>query len=175
MSLYRLDQITPRLGQEVWIAPNATLIGDIRLEDRASVWFNAVLRGDNDPICIGPETNIQDGSILHTDAGIPLQLGARVTVGHQVMLHGCTVGDGSLIGIGSILLNRCSIGKHCIVGANTLIPEGKTFPDRVLIVGSPGKVVRELSDEDVARLEKSAAHYVANARRYRLGLQAIAP
>ena len=170
MSLYRLDTIAPQLGQDVWIAPNATVIGDIRLADRASVWFNAVLRGDNDPIFIGAETNIQDGSILHTDKDVPMSIGARVTVGHKVMLHGCTVGDGCLIGIGSILLNRCQIGAHSIVGANTLIPEGKVFPERVLIVGSPGKVVRELTDDEVARLEKSAAHYVQNARRYRLGL-----
>ncbi len=170
MNLYRLGQITPQLGQDVWIAPNATVIGDIRLADRASVWFNTVLRGDNDPIFIGTETNIQDNSVLHTDAGIPMHIGDRVTVGHQVMLHGCTIGDGSLIGIGSVLLNRCQIGRQSIVGANTLIPEGKIFPDRVLIVGSPGKVIRELTDEEVARLEKSAAHYVANARRYRTEL-----
>jgi carbonic anhydrase/acetyltransferase-like protein (isoleucine patch superfamily) len=126
-----------------------------------------VLRGDNDPISIGENSNIQDGSVLHTDDGVPLTIGRDVTVGHLVMLHGCTVGDGSLIGIGSIVLNRAVIGKNCIVGANTLIPEGKVFPDRVLIVGSPGKVVRELSDAEVAKLQKSAAHYVDNARRYR--------
>ncbi len=170
MSGYRLDALTPQLDREVWVAPNATVIGDVHLGERASVWFNAVLRGDNEPICIGAETNLQDGAILHTDAGIPMSIGARVTVGHKVVLHGCNVGDGCLIGIGSILLNRCRIGAHCLVGANTLIPEGKVFPDRVLILGSPGKVVRELSDEEVARLEKSAAHYVQNARRYRLGL-----
>jgi carbonic anhydrase/acetyltransferase-like protein (isoleucine patch superfamily) len=143
------------------------VIGDVRLAARASIWWNAVLRGDNDPICIGENSNVQDGSVLHTDEGVPLTLGANVTVGHLVMLHGCTIGDGSLIGIGSIVLNRAAIGRHSIVGANTLIPEGKAFPERVLIVGSPGKVVRELSDEEVARLLLAAQGYVANARRYR--------
>lgn len=170
MSLYRLGDKTPWLGTDVWIAPNASIIGDVRLEEHASVWFNAVLRGDNDTIHIGAETNIQDGSILHTDSGIPMSIGKRVTVGHKVMLHGCTVGDGCLIGIGSILLNRSNIGARSIVGANTLIPEGKVFPERVLILGSPGKVIRELTDEEVERLEKSAAHYVENSRRYRLGM-----
>ncbi|MBP7488663.1 MAG: gamma carbonic anhydrase family protein, partial [Azospira sp.] len=134
--------------------------------DNVSIWWNAVLRGDNDPIHIGANSNIQDGSVLHTDEGVPMHIGANVTVGHMVMLHGCTVGDNSLIGIGSVILNRAVIGKHSIVGANTLIPEGKVFPDGVLIVGSPGKVVRELSEEEKARLQKSADHYVDNARRY---------
>lgn len=167
MSIFTLADKRPQLGANVWIAPNATVIGDVRLADNASVWWNAVLRGDNDPIHIGANTNIQDGSVLHTDEGIPMHIGADVTVGHMVVLHGCSIGDGSLIGIGSVVLNRAVIGKSCIVGANTLIPEGKVFPDRVLIVGSPGKVVRELSDEEVARLKKSAAHYVSNAGRYR--------
>lgn len=167
MALYELGEKKPQLGSDAWIAPNATVIGDVRLGANASIWWNAVLRGDNDPISIGDNSNIQDGSVLHTDEGVPLTIGRDVTVGHLVMLHGCTVGDGSLIGIGSIVLNRAVIGKNCIVGANTLIPEGKVFPDRVLIVGSPGKVVRELSDEEVAKLQKSAAHYVDNARRYR--------
>ncbi|MDR1351137.1 MAG: gamma carbonic anhydrase family protein [Zoogloeaceae bacterium] len=170
MTLYRLDQLTPQLGKDVWIAPNASVIGDVRLADRASVWFNAVLRGDNDPIIIGADSNIQDGSALHTDTGFPLVVGARVTVGHQVILHSCAVGDGSLIGMGAVLLNRCRIGQHSIVGAHALIPEGREFPDRVLIVGSPGKVARELTDAEVARLEHSAAHYVENARRYRQAL-----
>lgn len=167
MPVFALGDKRPQLGARVWVAPNATVIGNIRLADDASVWWNAVLRGDNDPIHIGAGTNIQDGSVLHTDEGVPMHIGANVTVGHLVMLHGCTVGDGSLIGIGSVVLNRAVIGQSCIVGANTLIPEGKVFPDRVLIVGSPGKVVRELTDEEVARLQKSAAHYVANAARYR--------
>ena len=173
MSLFRLGDKQPQLGENAWVAPNATVIGDVRLGANASIWWNATLRGDNDPIHIGANTNIQDGSVLHTDEGIPMHIGANVTVGHLVMLHGCTVGDGSLIGIGSVVLNRAVIGKGCIVGANTLIPEGKVFPDRVLIVGSPGKVVRELSDDDVAKLQQSAAHYVDNARRYRTTLTPI--
>ena len=172
MPLFQLPGKTPQLDASAWVAPNATVIGDVRLGANASIWWNATLRGDNDPIHIGANSNIQDGSVLHTDEGVPLHIGANVTVGHLVMLHGCTIGDGSLIGIGSVILNRAVIGKGCIVGANTLIPEGKVFPDKVLIVGSPGKVVRELSDDDVARLKASAAHYVDNARRYRTTLSA---
>ncbi len=166
MPIYKIDQKTPQIAASAWVAPNATVIGDARLGDNVSIWWNAVLRGDNDPIHIGANSNIQDGSVLHTDEGVPMHIGANVTVGHMVMLHGCTVGDNSLIGIGSVILNRAVIGKHSIVGANTLIPEGKVFPDGVLIVGSPGKVVRELSEEERARLQKSADHYVDNARRY---------
>ena len=167
MSVYLIGDKKPKISASAWVAPNATVIGDVRLAAGSSIWWNAVLRGDNDPISIGENSNIQDGSVLHTDEGVPMNIGANVTVGHLVMLHGCTVGDGSLIGIGSIILNRAVIGRGSIVGANTLIPEGKTYPDRVLIVGSPGKVVRELNDEEVARLLGSAAHYVDNARRYR--------
>ncbi len=170
MPIFSLGEKTPQLGAGVWVAPNATVIGDVRLAANVSIWWNAVLRGDNDPISIGANSNIQDGSVLHTDEGVPMTLGSDVTVGHLVMLHGCTVGDGSLIGIGSVVLNRAVIGKGCIVGANTLIPEGKAYPDRVLIVGSPGRVIRELSDEDVLRLKASAAHYVDNAARYRKSL-----
>ncbi|BBN87512.1 gamma carbonic anhydrase family protein [Azospira sp. I09] len=166
MPIYKIDQKTPQIAASAWVAPNATVIGDARLGDNVSIWWNAVLRGDNDPIHIGANSNIQDGSVLHTDEGVPMHIGANVTVGHMVMLHGCTLGDNSLIGIGSVILNRAVIGKHSIVGANTLIPEGKVFPDGVLIVGSPGKVVRELSEEEKARLQKSADHYVDNARRY---------
>lgn len=173
MSLFLLGEKRPQIDPSAWIAPNATVIGDVRLAANASIWWNAVLRGDNDPISIGENSNIQDGSVLHTDEGVPMTIGANVTVGHLVMLHGCTVGDGSLIGIGSIVLNRAVIGRSSIVGANTLIPEGKTYPDRVLIVGSPGKVVRELTDEEVARLQASAMHYVDNARRYQRQLQAL--
>ncbi len=174
MSVFSLGEKRPQIDASAWIAPNATVIGDIRLAANVSIWWNAVLRGDNDPVSIGENSNIQDGSVLHTDDGVPMNIGANVTVGHLVMLHGCTVGDGSLIGIGSIVLNRAVIGRGSIVGANTLIPEGKVYPDRVLIVGSPGKVVRELSDEEVARLQGSAAHYVENARRYQRQLQALA-
>lgn len=166
MSVYVLGDKRPQLDPTVWIAPNATVIGDVRLAKNVSIWWNAVLRGDNDPITIGENTNIQDGSVLHTDEGVPLTLGANVTVGHLVMLHGCTVGDNSLIGIGSIILNGAKVGRNSIVGANTLIPEGKEYPDGVLIVGSPGKVVRELPPEAFARLAASAQHYVGNATRY---------
>lgn len=173
MPIYKIDQKTPQIAASAWVAPNATVIGDARLGDNVSIWWNAVLRGDNDPIHIGANSNIQDGSVLHTDEGVPMHIGANVTVGHMVMLHGCTVGDNSLIGIGSVILNRAVIGKHSIVGANSLIPEGKVFPDGVLIVGSPGKVVRELSEEEKARLQKSADHYVDNARRYAKKLEAL--
>ena len=171
MAIYSIGDRHPMLGRDVWIAPNATIIGDVRLGDNASVWWNAVLRGDNDTIAIGAGSNIQDGSVLHADAGVPLTLGASVTVGHLVMLHGCTVGDESLIGIKTVILNRAVIGRHCIIGANSLIPEGKVIPERSLVVGSPGKVVRQLSDEEVARLQRSAQGYVANAQRYRTGLR----
>ena len=173
MPIYSLGEKQPQLGDDAWVAPNATVIGDVHLGAKASIWWNATLRGDNDPIHIGENSNIQDGSVLHTDEGVPMHIGANVTVGHLVMLHGCTVGDGSLIGIGSIVLNGAVIGKNSIVGANTLIPEGKTYPDRVLIVGSPGKVVRELSDEEVGRLSHAADHYVNNARRYRTTLKPV--
>lgn len=173
MSIFKLGDKTPQIDTSAWVAPNATVIGDIRLAANTSIWWNATLRGDNDPITIGENTNIQDGSVLHTDEGIPMSIGANVTVGHLVMLHGCTVGEGSLIGIGSVVLNRAVIGKNCIVGANSLIPEGKVYPDRSLIVGSPGKVVRELTDDEVAKLQKSAAHYVNNAQRYRTTLEPV--
>ena len=166
MPLFRLGEKQPQLGENAWVAPNATVIGDVHLGANASIWWNATVRGDNDPIHIGDNSNIQDGSVLHTDEGVPMHIGADVTVGHLVMLHGCTIGDGSLIGIGSVILNRAVIGKGCVVGANTLIPEGKVFPDQVLIVGSPGKVVRELTADEVIHLKHAAAHYVANARRY---------
>jgi carbonic anhydrase/acetyltransferase-like protein (isoleucine patch superfamily) len=174
MPVYSIGNKTPQLSASHWIAPNATVIGDVRLGANVSIWWNAVLRGDNDPIAIGDHSNIQDGSVLHTDEGVPMNIGKNVTIGHLVMLHGCTVGDNSLIGIGSVVLNRAVIGKNSIVGANTLIPEGKVFPDGVLIVGSPGKVVRELSPEQIAALQHSAEHYVANAQRYATTLKVIA-
>lgn len=140
------------------------------LEEDASVWFNVVIRGDNDPIVIGPETNIQDGAVLHTDEGVPMRLGRGITVGHKAMLHGCTVGDYSLIGINAVVLNRAKIGSHCIIGANCLVPEGREIPDGSLVMGIPGKVVRTLTAEERAGLERSARHYVDNARRYRAEL-----
>lgn len=174
MPIYRLGEKIPQLAASVWVAPNATVIGDVRLATNVSIWWNAVLRGDNDPIVIGENTNIQDGSVLHTDVGEPLTLGRDITVGHKVMLHGCTVGDGSLIGMGSIILNGAVIGKQCLIGAGTLIPEGKVIPDRSLVVGSPGRVIRELSDAQLIMLANSAVHYVENAERYRRTLGATA-
>ncbi len=159
-------------GAHHYIATNATVIGSVVLEDEASVWFNTVIRGDNDVITVGARSNVQDGSVLHTDAGIHLTIGAEVSIGHQAMLHGCTIGDGSLIGIKALILNDAVIGRECLVGANTLITEGKTIPDRSLVLGSPGKVVRTLSAAEVAQLRAIAAHYVDNARRY---LRDLAP
>ena len=175
MAIYHLAGRSPLIDPTAWIAPNATVIGDVRLAAGASIWWNAVLRGDNDTIAIGENTNVQDGSVLHTDEGVPLNLGRDVTVGHMVMLHGCTIGDGSLIGIGAIVLNRAVIGANCLIGANSLIPEGKVIPARSLVLGSPGKVVRELGDEEVARLLAGAGHYVDNGRRYRDQLQENQP
>jgi carbonic anhydrase/acetyltransferase-like protein (isoleucine patch superfamily) len=173
MPVYRLGDKCPQLDPQSWVASNATIIGDVHLARNASLWWSVTVRGDNALISIGENSNIQDGSVLHTDDGISLNIGRNVTVGHLVMLHGCTIGDGSLIGIGSVLLNRCVIGKNCIVGANTLIPEGKLVPDRSLIVGSPGRVVRQLSDEEIALLERSAAHYVNNWQRYQTELESV--
>ncbi len=161
------------IGSGHYIAPNATVIGDVVLESESSVWFNVVIRGDSDTITVGSRSNIQDGSVLHTDAGVRLTLGASVSVGHLVMLHGCTIGEGSLIGIKAVILNGAQVGRDCLVGANTLIGEGKTIPDRSLVLGSPGKVVRTLDDDEVARIRGIADHYVVNARRYRTDFRAI--
>ena len=163
---YRLGESRGQTHPQSGVAPGATLIGKIRLDAGANVWFGAVLRGDNELIHIGENSNVQDGSVLHTDMGHPLTLGTGVTVGHNAMLHGCTVDDYSLIGINAVILNGAQIGKYCIIGANTLIPEGKIIPDGSLVVGSPGKVVRELTDEQKKMLEASAEHYVQNAQRY---------
>jgi carbonic anhydrase/acetyltransferase-like protein (isoleucine patch superfamily) len=168
---YRLGESRVEAHPQSWVAPNATLVGKIRLDAGASVWFGAVLRGDNELIHIGENSNVQDGSVMHTDMGHPLTLGTGVTVGHNAMLHGCTVGDYSLIGINAVVLNGARIGKHCIIGANTLIAEGKEIPDGSLVVGSPGKVVRELTEEQKKMLEASAAHYVHNAQRYARDLE----
>ena len=149
-----------------WTAPGATLVGKVRLDAGASVWFGAVLRGDNELIHIGENSNVQDGTVMHTDMGFPLTIGRSVTIGHNAMLHGCSVGDFSLIGINAVVLNGAKIGKYCIIGANTLIPEGKEIPDGSLVMGSPGKVVRELTEQQKKMLEASAAHYVHNAQRY---------
>jgi carbonic anhydrase/acetyltransferase-like protein (isoleucine patch superfamily) len=167
MPCYRIGDNAPILDNDAWIADNATLIGDITLGAHASIWWNAVLRGDKDSIIIGARSNIQDGSVLHVDPGAPLCVGTNVTVGHMVMLHGCTIGDGALIGIKSVILNHAVIGPNCLIGANSLIPEGKVIPERSLVMGSPGKIVRELTDEEVQRLLVSAESYVENAKRYR--------
>ncbi|MFJ4141539.1 gamma carbonic anhydrase family protein [Pseudomonas sp. NPDC089734] len=163
---YRLGDARVQTDPQSWVAPNAVLIGKVKLEAGASVWFNAVLRGDNELIHIGENSNVQDGTVMHTDMGSPLEIGKGVTIGHNVMLHGCSVDDYSLIGINSVILNGAKIGKYCIIGANSLIGEGKVIPDGSLVMGSPGKVVRELTDVQKKMLEASAAHYVHNARRY---------
>jgi carbonic anhydrase/acetyltransferase-like protein (isoleucine patch superfamily) len=152
---------------DFWIADSASVIGSVVLEHNVSVWFNAVVRGDNDVVFLGEGSNVQDGCVLHTDEGVKLTIGRNVTVGHQVMLHGCTVGDGSLIGIKATVLNNARIGKHCLIGAHALITEGKEIPDRSLVVGSPGRVVRQLTDEEVQYLEWNAEHYRKNLQRYK--------
>jgi carbonic anhydrase/acetyltransferase-like protein (isoleucine patch superfamily) len=155
---------------DYWIAPNATVIGSVVLENNASVWFNVLIRGDNDLITIGENSQVQDGSVLHADPGFPLTLGRNVSIGHMVMLHGCSIGDGSLIGIKSVVMNGAVIGKNCLIGANTLITEGKTIPEGSLVLGSPGKVVRQLSPAEIARINATADHYVTNFKRYKAGL-----
>ncbi|SDX71002.1 gamma carbonic anhydrase family protein [Marinobacter mobilis] len=172
--LYELPDRSPEFrGEGQFVADNATVIGSVVLEAHSSVWFNVVIRGDNDLITIGPESNVQDGSVLHTDSGVRLTLGRGVTVGHKAMLHGCDVGDYSLIGINAVVLNGAKIGKHCLIGANTLIPEGMVIPDGSLVIGSPGKVKKELSDGQKKMLELSAGHYVENAARYLMGLKRV--
>lgn len=163
---YRLGDARVQTHPDSWTAPTATLIGKVRLEAGANVWFGAVLRGDNELIHIGENSNVQDGTVMHTDMGSPLTIGKGVTIGHNAMLHGCSVDDYSLIGINSVILNGAKIGKHCIIGANSLIGEGKVIPDGSLVMGSPGRVVRELTDAQKTMLEASAAHYVQNAQRY---------
>ena len=172
MPLYSIDDVAPSVDPTAWVAPSADLIGDVRLGNRCSVWFGAVIRADNTPIILGDETNFQDGAIGHSDPGAPLTLGARVTVGHQAILHGCTVEDEALIGMGARILNGAVIGRQCIVGAGALVTEGKTFEPRSLIVGSPARAVRQLGEEQVALLRLSAAHYAEKAARYAVGLKA---
>ncbi|MBW8076649.1 MAG: gamma carbonic anhydrase family protein [Gallionella sp.] len=171
---YRLGTRIPQLiGAGHFIADNAAVIGSVTLESHASVWFGAVLRGDNEPLHIGANSNIQDGAVLHTDMGAPLTIAANVTVGHQAMLHGCSVGEGSLIGIKAVILNHAVIGKNCLIGANALVTEGKVIPDNSLVIGSPGKVVRTLSKEEIAAMHANTAHYVENAAHYLAELEAI--
>jgi carbonic anhydrase/acetyltransferase-like protein (isoleucine patch superfamily) len=171
--LYALGDKVPEVHESCFVADNAQLMGSVVLEEDVSVWFGVVMRGDNDPLVIGAQSNIQDNTVIHTDHGVPVRVGRGVTVGHQCMLHGCTIGDYSLIGIGAIVLNGAKIGKHCLIGAGALITENKVIPDRSLVMGSPGKVVRQISDEQALVLEASAAHYVENAKRFRRDLRRI--
>jgi carbonic anhydrase/acetyltransferase-like protein (isoleucine patch superfamily) len=171
MPLYALDDLAPTLAETAWVAPSADLIGDVRLGNHCSVWFGAVIRADNTPIIIGDESNIQDGAIGHSDPDAPLIIGARVTVGHQAVLHGCTVEDEALIGMGARVLNGAVIASQCIVGAGALVTEGKTFAPRSLIVGSPARAIRTLSDEQVEMLRMSAAHYAEKAAHYARALR----
>ena len=173
MAIYELDAVAPRLAETAWVADSAQVMGNVELGDDASVWFGTVIRGDTEVIRIGKRTNIQDASVLHADVGKPLTIGDDVTVGHKVMLHGCTIGDGSLIGIGAVVLNGARIGKGCLVGAGALVTEDKEFPDGSMIIGSPAKVVRELNAEQREGLLMSAAHYVDNARRFKTGLHKL--
>ncbi len=175
MAVYALGESVPQLPENgaYWIAPDARVIGDVVLHRNASVWYGCVVRGDTDRIEIGEDSNVQDLSVLHTDHGIKLKIGKGVTVGHQVMLHGCEIGDNSLIGIGAIVLNRAKIGQNCIIGAHALIPEGKEIPDNSLVVGAPGKVIRTLDDDTAAMLKLSAQHYVENSQRHRTELREI--
>lgn len=165
-----LDGIHPELDPSCWIAPSATVIGRVEMAAQSSAWFNTVIRADNDLIRIGARSNIQDGAVLHTDAGVQLLIGEDVTVGHLAMLHGCTIGDGSLIGINAVILNHAVIGRGCLIGANSFIPEGKVIPDFSVVMGSPGKVVRTLDETAVARLLGSASNYVKQSARYRAAL-----
>lgn len=175
MPVYAIGDRKPVLPAEgeYWIAPNAEVMGHVKLEKNASVWFGAVLRGDNELITVGENSNVQDGSVLHTDPGSPLTIERDVTIGHMVMLHGCTIGAGSLVGIGSIILNNAKIGKGCLIGANTLIAEGKEIPDYSMVLGSPGKIVRTLEKEMSEALRLSADHYVENWKKYAAGLKRI--
>ncbi len=175
MPIYALDEVVPELpdDKDFWIAPDANVIGKVRLHKGASIWFGCVLRGDNEWITIGENSNIQDLTVIHTDPGAPVTVGANVTVGHRVILHGAEIGEGSLVGMGSIVLNRAKIGKNCLIGAGSLIPEGKEYPDNTLIVGLPARVVKELSPQHFAILKMSGEVYVHNHRRFRDGLKRV--
>ena len=175
MPLYMLDGIAPTLPQadRYWVAPDAQIIGNVWLAEDASVWFGSVLRGDNERISVGTRANVQDGCLLHTDMGYPMEIGADCSIGHRAVLHGCTIGANSLVGMGAILLNGVKIGRNCLVGANSLLTEGKIFPDNSLILGSPARVIRSIDEAMAAQLSENAAHYVANWRRYARGLEPL--
>jgi carbonic anhydrase/acetyltransferase-like protein (isoleucine patch superfamily) len=174
MAIYELDGAAPRIAESAWVADSARVMGNVEVGDEASIWFGVVIRGDTETIRIGRRSNIQDTSVLHADIGMPLTVGEDVTVGHKVMLHGCTIGDGSLIGIGAVVLNGAKIGKGCLVGAGALVTEGKEFPDGSMILGSPARVIRQLTPEQLEGLRLSAHHYVENANRFRTSLKKIA-
>lgn len=173
MTRYRLGNKTPNIDETAYVAAEAVVIGDVHLARNTSVWAGAVLRGDNEPIVVGEGSNVQEGAVMHTDPGCPLTVGRGVTIGHQAMLHGCTVGDGSLIGIQSVILNNAVIGRECLVGAGAVVTEGKVFPDRSLILGAPAKVVRTLTDEDVAGLTRNAGNYVERRGLFKSELEAL--
>jgi carbonic anhydrase/acetyltransferase-like protein (isoleucine patch superfamily) len=168
---YSLDGVAPELGQGVWIAPSASVIGKVVLEDAANVWFGAVLRGDTEVIWVGAGSNVQDNAVLHTDTGYPLLIGANCTIGHSAILHGCTIGEGSLVGMGATILNGAKIGKGCMIGAGALVTEGKEIPDGMLVIGRPAVMKRVLSAEELEKVLGGAAHYRANAARYAAGLK----
>ena len=171
--IYTLDGRKPTFKGEYFVAENAAVIGSVVMEPNSSVWWNVTVRGDNDVIMIGENVNVQDGAVIHTDSGVPVTLGRNVSVGHLVMLHGCTIGENSLIGIGAIILNRAVVGKNCLVGAGALIPEGKVIPDGSLVLGTPGRVTRRLTPEEIAMNTWIAEHYVERAARYRQGLKPV--
>ena len=175
MAIYELDGQKPDLPESgnYWVADNAQVMGNVILKENASVWYGAIVRGDNDPITIGENTNIQDGSVLHTDVGCPLTIGRNVTIGHMVMLHGCTIGEETLIGIGSTILNKARIGKNCIIGAHALIPEGKEIPDNSLVMGAPGKIIKQVSEQQAQVIKMSAVHYVENWKRHAASLKRL--
>jgi carbonic anhydrase/acetyltransferase-like protein (isoleucine patch superfamily) len=173
MATYQLDDFAPHIHSTAWIAESAVIIGDAHIGPDASVWSQAVIRADNAPITIGSGSNVQEAAVLHTDPGLPLTIGKNVTIGHQAMLHGCTIGDGSLIGIQAVVLNGASVGKNSLVGAGALITEGKTFEDGVLIIGSPARVARKLRDEEILKLQQSSEVYVKRAAHYRTALKRI--
>jgi carbonic anhydrase/acetyltransferase-like protein (isoleucine patch superfamily) len=166
--IYEFENNTPTLDKDSWVASNAVLIGRVILKKDANVWFNVVLRGDIETITIGEGSNVQDGSIFHTDPGCPITLGKNVTVGHMVMLHGCEIADDCLIGIGSTILNKTKIGKNCIIGANALVTENKVIPERSLVLGSPGKVIRQVTDKEIEEIKENAKHYVENYKKYKI-------
>ena len=172
MTIYALDGIAPSIAEDSWIAPDANVIGNVTLEEGGSIWFGCTLRGDNEPIVIGAGSNVQENTVMHTDPGCPLSIGAGCTIGHKAMLHGCTIGENSLIGMGATVLNGAVIGRNCLIGAGALVTEGKEIPDGSLVVGAPGKVIRQLDVAAIEGLRRSALHYQQNMRRFRAGLVA---